>query len=137
MRHAEPLVQPPGEPDSAKQALSRGGSLLTGSTVLILGSDQRPKGSKEPGAHQGPSRSDSILLLHLGFGSVRKLSVLRDSYAPIPGHPAQKINAAYALGGPALAIKTVEAFLGNGLQVNHVMEVSFTDFPKLIDALGG
>jgi len=105
--------------------------------VLILGSDQRPKGSKEPGANQGPSRSDSILLLHIGFGSVRKMSVLRDSYAPIPGHPAQKINAAYALGGPALAIKTVEAFLGNGLQVNHVMEVSFTDFPKLIDALGG
>jgi LCP family protein required for cell wall assembly len=127
----------PSEPDSAKQALSPGGSLLTGSTVLILGSDQRPKGTKEPGANQGPSRSDSILLLHLGFGSVRKLSILRDSYAQIPGHGAQKINAAYAIGGPALAIKTVESFLGNGVHVNHVMEVSFTDFPKLIDALGG
>jgi LCP family protein required for cell wall assembly len=127
----------PSEPDSAKQALSPGGSLLTGSTVLILGSDQRPKGTKEPGANQGPSRSDSILLLHLGFGSVRKLSILRDSYAQIPGHGAQKINAAYAIGGPALAIKTVEGFLGNGLKINHVMEVSFTDFPKLIDALGG
>jgi LCP family protein required for cell wall assembly len=127
----------PSEPDSAKQALSGGGSLLTGSTVLILGSDQRPKGTKEPGANAGPSRSDTILLLHVGFGSVRKLSVLRDSYAPIPGHAPQKINAAYALGGPALAIKTVEAFLGNGLQINHVMEVSFTNFPKLIDALGG
>src|SRR3954462_9821380 len=127
----------PSEPDSAKQALSNGGSLLTGSTVLILGSDQRPKNTKEPGANAGRSRSDSILLLHLGFGSVRKLSILRDSFAQIPGHGGQKINAAYAIGGPALAIKTVEGFLGNGLEINHVMEVSFTDFPKLIDALGG
>ena len=127
----------PSEPDSAKQALSGGGSLLTGSTVLILGSDQRPKGTKEPGANQGPSRSDSILLLHVGFGSVRRLSILRDSYAQIPGHGAEKINAAYAIGGPALAIKTVEGFMGNGLRINHIVEVSFTDFPKLIDALGG
>jgi LCP family protein required for cell wall assembly len=127
----------PSEPNSAKQALSGGGSLLTGSTVLILGSDQRPKGTKEPGANAGPSRSDSILLLHVGFGSVRRLSILRDSFAPIPGHPAQKINAAYALGGPALAIKTVEAFMGNGLKVNHIVEVNFTNFPKLINALGG
>jgi LCP family protein required for cell wall assembly len=127
----------PSEPDSAKQALSGGGSLLTGSTVLILGSDQRPKNTKEPGANAGPSRSDSILLLHVGFGSVRRLSVLRDSYAPIPGHAPQKINAAYALGGPALAIKTVEAFMGNDLKINHIVEVNFTNFPKLINALGG
>jgi LCP family protein required for cell wall assembly len=127
----------PSEPDSAKEALSNGGSLLTGSTILILGSDQRPKNTKEPGANAGPSRSDSILLLHVGFGSVRRLSILRDSYAPIPGHGAQKINAAYAIGGPALAIKTVEAFMGNDLQINHIVEVNFTNFPKLIDALGG
>jgi LCP family protein required for cell wall assembly len=127
----------PSEPDSAKQALSGGGSLMTGSTVLILGSDQRPKGTKEPGANAGPSRSDSILLLHVGFGSVRRLSILRDSYTPIPGHAAQKINAAYAIGGPALAIKTVEDFMGNGLRINHIVEVNFTNFPKLIDALGG
>ena len=127
----------PSEPDSAKEALSGGGSLLTGSTVLILGSDQRPKGTKEPGANQGPNRTDSILLLHVGFGSVRRLSVLRDSYAPIPGHGSQKINAAYAIGGPALAIRSVEEFLGNDVRINHIVEVNFTNFPKLIDALGG
>jgi len=127
----------PSEPDSAKEALSGGGSLLTGSTVLILGSDQRPKGTKEPGANTGPSRTDSILLLHVGFGSVRRLSILRDSYTQIPGHGSAKINAAYAIGGPALAIKTVEGFLGNDLRINHIVEVNFTNFPKLIDALGG
>ncbi|MBX5469749.1 MAG: LCP family protein [Thermoleophilaceae bacterium] len=127
-----------GVSSSAEEALSHGGSMLTGSTILVLGSDARPKGSHEPGANPGgPSRSDSIMLLHVGLGSVRKLSILRDSYAEIPGHGAQKINAAYALGGPALAIRTVEGFMGNGLHIDHVMEVSFEDFPRLIDALGG
>jgi LCP family protein required for cell wall assembly len=122
-------------------ALSGGGSLLTGSNVLVLGSDARPKsgfGSKEPGANAGPPRSDSIIVMHVGFGTVRKISILRDTLADIPGHsPAQKINAAYAIGGPPLTIKTVENFLGNGLKINHVVQVSFTNFPNLIDALGG
>jgi len=122
-----------------ERVLGAGGprtSLLFGSTVLVLGSDARPAGSKEPGAG-GPSRADSILLLRAGVGSVRRLSILRDSYAQIPGHGAQKINASYALGGPALTARTVEGFLGNELQINHVVEVSFDDFPKLIDAMGG
>lgn len=73
----------------------------------------------------------------MAFGSVRKLSIPRDSFAQIPGHEAQKINAAYALGGPGLMVKTVQGYLGNDLKINHVMEVDFEDFPKLIDALGG
>jgi LCP family protein required for cell wall assembly len=120
-----------------KAALSGGGSILTGSNVLVLGSDERPKGSKEPGAQSGAARSDSIIVMHVGFGSVRKISILRDSLADIPGKGIQKINAAYALGGAPLTIKTVEGFLGNGLKINHVVLVSFTNFPSLIDALGG
>ena len=57
--------------------------LLTGSTILVLGSDARPPNSKEPGAG-GPARSDSIMLMHVAFGSVRKVSILRDSQAPQP-----------------------------------------------------
>ncbi|MEJ7714916.1 MAG: LCP family protein [Thermoleophilaceae bacterium] len=75
--------------------------------------------------------------MHAAFGSVRKLSIPRDSLAQIPGHDAQKINAAYALGGTALMVDTVESFLGNDIRVNHVVEVDFQDFPDLIDALGG
>src|SRR3954452_6199627 len=126
-----------GVDDRTSAALSGGGSVLTGSNVLVLGSDERPKGSKEPGAQSGPSRSDSIIVMHVGFGSVRKVSILRDSQADIPGHGTQKINAAYAIGGAPLTIKTVEQFLGNGLKINHVILVSFTNFPDLIDALGG
>jgi LCP family protein required for cell wall assembly len=127
----------PGVSDATKNALSGGGSVLTGSNILVLGSDQRVKGTKEPGAStSGPSRSDSIMLLHVGVGSVRKLSILRDTQVEIPGHGINRINAAYALGGPPLTIKTIENFLP-GVKVNHIILVSFTDFPKLIDALGG
>ena len=52
-----------------------------------------------------------------------------------PGPGCNKINAAYAIGGPALAIRTVEDYLG--IPVNHVVEVNFENFPQLIDALGG
>src|SRR3954452_9163767 len=129
-----------GVDDKTSAALSGGGSILTGSNILLLGSDERPKsgkGSKEPGANSGPSRSDSIIVMHVGFGSVRKVSILRDTLAEIPGHGVQKITAAYAIGGTPLTIKTLEGFLGNGLKINHVVQVSFSNFPDLIDALGG
>jgi LCP family protein required for cell wall assembly len=126
-----------GVSDNAKNALTRGGnSLMTGSNVLVLGSDSRGGDSIDK-SQSGPGRADSILLMHAAFGSVRKLSIPRDSLAQIPGHDAQKINAAYALGGTPLMISTVEQFLGNGLKINHVVEVDFQDFPHLIDALGG
>jgi LCP family protein required for cell wall assembly len=125
-----------GLPASAESSLSGGGNLLSGSTVLVLGSDQRPEGEHEPGA-AGPGRSDSIMLLHAAFGSVRRLSIPRDSYAAIPGHGSQKINAAYAIGGAGLTVRTIEDFLGGGVRINHVVEVSFQDFPHLIDSLGG
>jgi LCP family protein required for cell wall assembly len=129
-----------GVDSKTSNALSGGGSVLTGTNVLVLGSDERPKsgfGSKEPGANAGPPRSDSIIVMHVGFGTVRKISILRDTLADIPGHGIQKINAAYAIGGTPLTIKTIESFLGNGLKINHVILVSFSNFPKLIDALGG
>ena len=111
--------------------------LTTPNTILVLGSDARTKDSKEPGAQKigAPSRSDSILLMRLGGGHNATLSIPRDTVVNIPGHGQNKINAAYAIGGPALAIRTVESYLG--LQVNHVIEVNFENFPELIDALGG
>lgn len=126
-----------GVSERAERALGGDGSLLTGSTVLVIGSDQRPPGSKEPGASTTSGRADTIMLLRVGLGSVRRLSILRDSRAAIPGHGETKINAAYAFGGAALTVETVEQFLGNGLEIDHVIEVDFEGFPDFVDALGG
>jgi LCP family protein required for cell wall assembly len=93
-------------------------------------------GKAEPGSQiGGPSRSDSILLLRTGGGRNAQLSIPRDTVVDFPGFGRNKINAAYAFGGPALAIKTVKQFLG--IEVNHLVEVNFANFPALIDALGG
>jgi LCP family protein required for cell wall assembly len=125
-----------GVSDDAKAALSGGGSMLGGTNILVLGSDARTGASIDESS-SGPSRADTIMVIHAGLGGVRKLSIPRDTEAEIPGHGSRKINAAYALGGPALTIRTVENFLGNGLKINHLVEVDFKDFPAFIDALGG
>jgi LCP family protein required for cell wall assembly len=122
---------------SGKVSLGGAGFPLTSpNNVLVLGSDQRPKGSKEPGAStSGPSRSDSIMLMRVGGGKNARLSIPRDTIVDIPGHGRDKINAAYAYGGPALAVQTIENYLG--IKVNHLIEVNFENFPDLIDAMGG
>jgi LCP family protein required for cell wall assembly len=125
-----------GVSPEAERALSDDGNLITGSTILVLGSDART-GESIDESQSGPSRADTIMLVHAALGSVRKLSIPRDIEVEIPGHGTNKINAAYALGGAALTIETVESFLGNGLQISHLVEVDFEDFPELIDALGG
>lgn len=108
---------------------------FSANNVLILGSDQRPKGSKEPGAQGMPSRADTIMLMRLGGGHSAALSIPRDTVVDIPGHGLDKINAAFAIGGVPLMITTVKSYLG--VDVNHVMLVDFANFPGLIDAMGG
>lgn len=125
-----------GVSDDAKDALSGNGNFLTGATVLVLGSDER-KGDSIDATDSGAGRADSIMLLHASLGRVAKLSIPRDTEADIPGHGRTKINAAYAIGGPALMIETVEGYMGNGLEINHLIEVDFEDFPKFIDTVGG
>jgi LCP family protein required for cell wall assembly len=125
-----------GVSPQAERALSDEGNLLTGSTILVLGSDART-GESIDESQAGPSRADTIMLVHASLGSVRKLSIPRDIEVEIPGHGTGKINAAYAFGGPALTIETIEGFLGNGLEISHLVEVDFEDFPELIDSLGG
>jgi LCP family protein required for cell wall assembly len=123
--------------DATKKALDPAGYPLTSvNNILVLGSDQRSKGTKEPGASTtGPSRSDSMMLLRIGGGHNGRMSIARDTVVDIPGYGRSKINAAYAYGGAALAIQTVRQYLG--VEVNHVIEVKFDRFPGLINSLGG
>jgi LCP family protein required for cell wall assembly len=131
-------IQSSNVSDAADAQLSGGGYPLTSpNTILVLGSDARTKKRAEPGANTigDPSRSDSIMLLRVGGGANAQLSILRDTVVDIPGHGRNKINAAYAYGGPSLAIETVEQYLG--IPINHLVEVNFENFPDLIDSLGG
>jgi LCP family protein required for cell wall assembly len=129
-------IQSGSVPNSVGSALSPGGNLLTSAdTVLVIGTDQRPKGSKEPGAFAGGIRSDTMMLWRIGGGTSRRLSIPRDTQVPIPGHGVTKINAAYSYGGPSLAIKTVENL--TGVKINHIIIVNLANFPKFIDAIGG
>ena len=140
----------------AKDALHGNPLLLpSAQTILVLGTDARPPDTKEPGAapsekcfeqqangdaphdpcSQGQFRADTLMLIRAGGGAFRKLSIPRDSYAEIPGQAPQKINGAYAFGGAALQIKTIEEFLD--IEIDHVAIVNFTGFEDLIDAVGG
>jgi LCP family protein required for cell wall assembly len=102
------------------------------SLILLLGTD-----GDKTAARADASRSDSILLVRTDPGRHRLayLSIPRDLRVEIPGHGANKINAAFQLGGPSLTLKTVRAL--TGLSPNHVVIVDFDDFRTAIDALGG
>ncbi|MGH2867885.1 MAG: LCP family protein [Solirubrobacteraceae bacterium] len=129
-------VQSGSIPGSVSNALAPGGNMVTSTdTVLVIGTDQRPKGSKEPGAFAGGIRSDTIMLWRIGGGVSRRLSIPRDTMVPIPGYGLNKINAAYSFGGPTLAIRTIEQF--TGVKINHLIIVNLANFPKFIDAIGG
>jgi LCP family protein required for cell wall assembly len=122
--------------DDANQYLGGAGlPPFSANNILVLGSDQRSAGNAEPGSSTTSGRSDSIMLMRVGGGANSRLSIARDTVVDIPGAGRNKINAAFAIGGTALAIKTVEDY--TGIDVNHVVLVSFENFPDLIDAMGG
>lgn len=123
---------------AADQVLGGGGAPFTPTNVLVLGTDARPPGSKEPGAEggSGGSRTDTIMLLRTGGFANAKLSIPRDTLVSLPGRPGlQKINAAYAFDGTRGAVNAVESL--TGIEVNHVVTIDFENFPGLVDAMGG
>jgi polyisoprenyl-teichoic acid--peptidoglycan teichoic acid transferase len=126
-------------PQNVRPVLTPDKGLLMSSstTILLLGTDHATgKGSTGRAQDQ---HSDSITLLHTDPGRHRLvyLSVPRDLQTNVPGVGEQKINAAMQFGGPKLAVRTLDALLGQGLPINHVVIVDFNQFEKLIDAAGG
>jgi LCP family protein required for cell wall assembly len=121
------------DPLAARALTPQKGLLLSNaSNILVLGADA---GSKSRQGTQG--RSDTIILIRTDPDNhkIALLSIPRDLRVEIPRHGTQKINAAYAFGGPTLAVKTVERV--TGLQMNHVVVVDFSTFGEVVDALGG
>jgi LCP family protein required for cell wall assembly len=124
-------------PQGTTDVLAPGGLILSSPTnILLLGTDHASNGQT---GRSSDEHSDSMMLLRTDPGRHRLiyLSIPRDLRASIPGYGDQKINAAMQIGGPKLAIRTVDQLFGDALQVNHVVVVDFGAFEKLIDAIGG
>ncbi|MGW7005195.1 LCP family protein [Streptomyces sp. NPDC054933] len=123
-----------------------------GVNILLVGTDNR--GALTPEQHRqqlGGAAchcTDTIMLVHLSQDRSRLsvVSIPRDSYVPfseLPPHKDRfsetirpgKINAAYALGGLPLTIRTVERM--TRVHIDHYAELDFAGFMRTVDALGG
>ncbi|WP_283592889.1 LCP family protein [Paraclostridium bifermentans] len=83
------------------------------------------------------NRSDSMMVLTIDEknNDIRITSLARDTYVQIPGYGEEKLTHAYAYGGPALLLQTIDKNFG--LKIDKYAVVSFSSFEKIIDALGG
>ncbi|MGH2821842.1 MAG: LCP family protein [Thermoleophilaceae bacterium] len=102
-------------------------------TLMILGSDRRPRENAEGAAG---ARSDTIMLVRLDADkeATAILSLPRDLRVEIPNYGTAKLNAAYEQGGPKLTLETVKSV--TGLRVNHVINVHFAGFWRAVNAVG-
>jgi polyisoprenyl-teichoic acid--peptidoglycan teichoic acid transferase len=94
-----------------------------GQRAVLLGSDARAGEA---------SRSDTIVVAKAGGGM---LAVPRDTLVEIPGLGEDKINAAFAFGGPELTVETLEKL--TGLPINTYVVVHFDGVEDIVNALDG
>ena len=109
---------------------------------LVIGSDSREgmDGAAQSDLGVGSAegrRSDTMMLVHLNEqrDALTVVGIPRDSWVDVPGEGKDKINAAYAYGGPQLAVETVEA--STSVRIDHYVEIDFGGFVDVVDALGG
>jgi len=126
-----------GIPDSNLPPAWDGASRVT---ILLIGLDYR-----DYLANDGPPRSDTMIVLSVDpiSKTAAMLSIPRDMWVNIPGFEYSRINTAYSLGegsklpggGPELARKTVEQFLG--VPIQYYAQIDFNTFVEFINLIGG
>jgi len=117
--HADVTIANPGNPQ----------------TILVIGSDHRV------GTPWKTANTDTLMLVRLNPNSstINVISIPRDLKVQIPQGGAittQKINAAYSIGGPNLLLHVLRSQVFAGLHVNHIIDVNFSGFEALVDAIG-
>lgn len=119
-----------GDDNLPEQAPGKGESI----NILLLGVDRNGDRGSNGKAN---TRTDTMILagIDLARKKLSLLSIPRDSRVKIPGRGEEKINHAHVYGGPALAMQTVEQFLG--VPVRYYVRIDFERFARVIDTLGG
>ncbi len=114
-----------------------------GQNWLITGSDSRQglttqqENQLATGHDISGQRSDTVMLLHIpgNGGQPTLVSLPRDLYVAIPGNGMNKLNAAFALGGPNLLAQTVQNY--TGLRIDHYMGIGFGGLVNVVNSVGG
>ena len=97
--------------------------------VLLIGTDARTLDEQ--------SRSDSIIIATLDNNNkkIKLTSLFRDTLVNIPGYGEQKLNTAYALGGPSLLLETISDTYD--IHIDKYAVINFWGFEAIIDQIGG
>ncbi|MGO4256933.1 LCP family protein [Marmoricola sp. RAF53] len=116
--------------------------------VLVMGSDTRDGANGKGIGGDTPGLSDTTMLLHLSANRdfAYGVSLPRDAMVQRPACPKKngngtdpggltQFNAAYAIGGPACTVKTVESL--TGVRIDHFVVVDFVGFKSMVNAIGG
>ncbi|MFD5626083.1 LCP family protein [Streptomyces sp. NPDC127072] len=119
--------------------------------ILVLGSDSRSgeeNAALGGGGATSGARSDTAMVVHIDQGrtAATVVSIPRDTLVTRPSCPTSSggttsvayssmFNSAYSVGGPVCAVKTVESI--TDVRMDHFIEIDFSGFAKLVDALGG
>jgi LCP family protein required for cell wall assembly len=102
---------------------------------LLIGIDSRSTHYNSSGKG---SRADVIMIMSVDSkaGTIKLVSIARDSYAYFPGYTKpHKINASMNFGGPALLQATIENQLR--IKIDGYAYVNFFNMASVIDAVGG
>lgn len=124
--------------DSARPAAAPAVNGKVPVNILLVGTDSRGAAvSQAEAGAASDQRSDTMLLVHVPADRKNGyvISIMRDTWVPIPGHGSAKVNAALAFGGVPLMVQTVESLLHQ--RIDHVAFVDFEGFRALTDAAGG
>lgn len=103
-------------------------------TVVLYGIDD----DKQRQQQNSGQRSDSIVLISINPEDKKTVmvSIPRDTHAKIVGkNTTEKINHAYAYGGPDMAVKSLEKLMD--VPVDHYVSINMDGVKTVVDEIGG
>ena len=140
-----PTAEPtdPSQPKPTQEVIEPGENIVTPApqpeggprkeeyvyNILLIGEEALPQ--------FGGRRSDSMILVSINSKDkkIYMTSLMRDLYVQIPGYSDNKLNAAYAYGGPELLISIIEKNMH--VKIDGYAKVGFDSFEWIVDRLGG